>query len=75
MSNMAVTLAHQHDFVVAQSEKKAPGFVKLGSHAQKLMLLPPLMMLIRKPGPQCQHISFSSASSQLVAPGSISRMN
>jgi hypothetical protein len=38
MSNMAVTMATQHDFVVTQSEKKTPGFSKLGSHAQKLIL-------------------------------------
>jgi hypothetical protein len=37
MCNMTVTLATKHEFVVAQSEKKTPGFDKLGSCAKKLI--------------------------------------
>jgi hypothetical protein len=39
MTTMAETLAHQREFVVAQSEKKTPGLAKLGYHAKKLILL------------------------------------
>jgi hypothetical protein len=38
MSNMAVTMATQLDFVVTHLEKKSPGFAKLGSHTQRLII-------------------------------------
>jgi hypothetical protein len=38
MSTTAATMVTQHDFVMAQSKKKIPGFKKLGSHAHKLFL-------------------------------------
>jgi hypothetical protein len=38
MTTMVETQAHQHEFVIAQSENKTPGFSKIGSHAKTLIL-------------------------------------
>jgi hypothetical protein len=75
MSNMDVTMAHQHELIVTQSEKKTPGFAKLGSRTQKLILF--------ASSPEADSAATAPVSAyavflgikSMVAPGSISRMN